>query len=63
LSSYIEINLAIQKFPEIINEYFDADRTYIFENDFTKNITRNTYEYVKILDACLNRKINQTGVA
>lgn len=47
LSSNIEITLAIQKLLEIINEYFDADRTYIFENDFTKNITRNTYEYVK----------------
>lgn len=47
LSSNIGINLAIQKLLEIINDYFDADRTYIFENDLTKNITRNTFEYVK----------------
>lgn len=47
LSSNIDIDLAIQKLLMIINDYFQADRTYIFENDRKRNITQNTYEYVK----------------
>ena len=47
LSSEKDVDQAINNLLEIINEYFDADRTYIFEIDFEKNELLNTYEYVK----------------
>ena len=45
LSSNKNINLAINNLLKIVNEYFDSDRTYIFETDFTRQIVINTYEY------------------
>ncbi len=47
LSSDRDIHVAIHNLLEIINQYFDADRTYIFEIDYERNIIVNTHEYVK----------------
>ena len=47
LSSEKDDDQAINNLLKIINEYFDADRTYIFEIDFEKDELFNTYEYVK----------------
>ncbi len=47
LSSDKDENQAISNLLEIVNGYFDADRTYIFEIDSEKNVMYNTYEYVK----------------
>lgn len=47
LSSEKDDDKAIHNLLEIINEYFSADRTYIFEIDFEKDVLFNTYEYVK----------------
>ena len=47
LSSDGNIDQAINNLLEVIDEYFDADRTYIFEIDFDRDILVNTYEYVK----------------
>ena len=47
LSSEKDDDKAIHNLLEIINDYFDADRTYIFELDLKKNVLFNTYEYVK----------------
>lgn len=47
LSSGRNEDQAINNLMEIINDYFDADRTYIFEIDFEENEMFNTYEYVK----------------
>lgn len=47
LSSDGDIHVAIYNLLEIINQYFDADRTYIFEIDHERNIIVNTHEYVK----------------
>ena len=47
LSSEKNVDKAINNLLEIINDYFNADRTYIFEIDFEKNVLFNTYEYVK----------------
>lgn len=47
LSSSQEINLAIYKLLGIINHYFQADRTYVFEYNHQKEIVINTHEYVR----------------
>ena len=47
LSSVPDVDQAINNLLEIINEYFSADRSYIFEINFKKNVLVNTYEYVK----------------
>ena len=47
LSSDKDINLSIQNLLMIINQYFDSDRTYIFELNPQKTMLKNTYEYVK----------------
>lgn len=45
LSTYSDIDKAIDNLLQIVNGYFEGDRTYLFENDYDKQITRNTYEY------------------
>lgn len=47
LTSNSDVDAAIDNLMQIINGYFDADRSYIFEINFKKNILVNTYEYVK----------------
>lgn len=47
LTSNSDVDVAIDNLMQIINGYFDADRSYIFEINFKKNILVNTYEYVK----------------
>lgn len=45
LSTYSDIDKAIDNLLQIVNGYFEGDRTYLFENDYDKQITRNIYEY------------------
>ncbi len=45
LSSYTDIHTAIQNLLGTLNHYFDGDRTYLFELDYEKQTTSNTYEY------------------
>lgn len=45
LSSNKDNRMAINNLLKIINDYFNSDRTYIFETDFTRQIVINTYEY------------------
>lgn len=47
LSSDKDINISIQNLLTIINQYFDSDRTYVFELNPEKDILTNTYEYVR----------------
>ncbi len=47
LSSGANVDLAVGNLLEIINDYFNSDRTYIFEIDFDRDVLVNTYEYVK----------------
>lgn len=47
LSSDTDIRQAIYNLLRIVNQYFKADRSYIFEIDFEKEIIVNTHEYVK----------------
>lgn len=47
LSSDVDIDVAINNLLGVINEYFDADRSYIFEIIENGKILQNTYEYVK----------------
>ena len=47
LSSDKSIDISIQNLLEIITQYFNSDRTYIFEIDPEKDVLNNTYEYVK----------------
>ena len=47
LSSGKKMNDSINQLLVVINDYFEADRTYIFEADYERNIVCNTYEYVK----------------
>ena len=42
-----DMDQAIQNLLGIINDYFDADRTYIFRIDHERQVTYNTYEYTK----------------
>lgn len=45
LSSYSDIHAAINNLLGTLTRYFDGDRTYLFEFDFDKQTTSNTYEY------------------
>lgn len=45
LSSDPDIDTAIQKLLQVINDYFKADRTYIFLRDPQKDVFIDTYEY------------------
>lgn len=47
LSSDTDIQVAIYNLLHTINDYFKADRAYIFEIDFERNVIVNTHEYVK----------------
>ncbi len=40
-----DINKAIDSLLKILSDYFDGDRAYLFEFDFEKQVTNNTYEY------------------
>ena len=40
-----DINKAIDNLLKILNDYFDGDRAYLFELDYEKQVTNNTYEY------------------
>lgn len=46
LTTEADINIAIHNLLAIINNYFGADRCYIFENNYDDNTMDNTYEYV-----------------
>ena len=41
-----DINKAIDSLLKILNDYFDGDRAYLFEFDYEKQTTSNSYEYV-----------------
>lgn len=56
LSSNKSVDEAIYNLLHIINDYFDADRSYIFQTDFTRQIVINTYEYT--LDNVTQEKDN-----
>ena len=45
LSADRDIHTAIYNLLGIINQYFQADRSYIFDIDHEKQIVINTYEY------------------
>lgn len=45
LSADRDIHTAIYNLLGIINQYFQADRSYIFDIDYEKQIVINTYEY------------------
>lgn len=47
LSSDTDIQVAIHNLLHTINDYFKADRAYIFEIDFERSVIVNTHEYVK----------------
>ena len=40
-----DINKAIDSLLKILNDYFHGDRAYLFEFDYEKQVTNNTYEY------------------
>ncbi len=40
-----DINKAINSLLKILNDYFDGDRAYLFEFDYEKKTTSNSYEY------------------
>ncbi len=40
-----DINKAIDSLLKILNNYFDGDRAYLFEFDYEKQTTSNSYEY------------------
>lgn len=46
LSNDKDMEQAIKKVLKIATEYFDGERAYLFEIDYEKQITTNTYEYV-----------------
>jgi len=45
LAAEHDINQAIDSLLKILNDYFDGDRAYLFEFDYEKQVTNNTYEY------------------
>lgn len=45
LSLKEDINAAIDNLLEIVNDYFNGDRTYIFQIDYAAQSVRNTFEY------------------
>lgn len=40
-----DINKSIDMLLKILNDYFDGDRAYLFEFDYVKQTTSNSYEY------------------
>ncbi len=42
-----DINRAINKLLKVLNDYFDGDRAYLFEFDYIRQTTSNSYEYAK----------------
>lgn len=47
LSTGKNLTNSINQLLTVIDEYFDADRTYICEINYEKNTIQNTYEYAK----------------
>ena len=47
LSRHEDLEKGMNHLLQIIREYFDSDRAYVFENNYTKGVTNNTYESVK----------------
>ena len=47
LSGGTDISTSIDNLLEVIGHYFAADRTYIFEIDYDKNVINNTHEYTR----------------
>ena len=47
LNSHPDMDEALNKLLEIIANYFEGDRAYIFENDYDRQTTSNVYEYTK----------------
>ncbi len=47
LSDGADRNVALNNLMEIVRDYFQADRSYLFEIEPTRNILVNTYEAVK----------------
>ena len=45
LAAEKDINKAIDSLLKILNDYFDGDRAYLFEFDYEKQTTSNSYEY------------------
>ena len=60
LSTGKNLDDSINQLLRIIDDYFDADRTYIFEADYTRDIMCNTYEYAR--DHVTEEKDNLQGV-
>lgn len=60
LSSDKPVDAAIYNLLHIVNDYFDADRCYIFQTDFARQIVINTHEYT--LDNVTQQKDNLQGV-
>lgn len=42
-----DLNKATNELLEVINDYFDADRSYIFELDTARKVVVNTHEFVR----------------
>ncbi|MBR5442265.1 MAG: GGDEF domain-containing protein [Clostridia bacterium] len=40
-----DIDKAVDRLLKILNDYFDGDRAYLFEIDYEKQVTNNSYEY------------------
>lgn len=55
-----DIDISLHNLFGIINQYFDGDRTYLFELTKDKTAIDNTYEYVK--DGVTPQKDNLQGV-
>lgn len=47
LSENENIDTAINRMLQIVSEFFDSDRAYVFEVDYEQNVVNNTYEYTK----------------
>lgn len=47
LSTNNNVDVGMNNLLESINDYFESDRTYVFEIDFERNVLINTYEYVR----------------
>ena len=45
LESSLETKEAVDSLLEIVANYFDGDRAYLFEIDYEKQVTNNTYEW------------------
>ncbi len=47
LESSLGIKEAMDSLLEVVTQFYDGDRCYLFENDYKKQVTNNTYEWVK----------------